>query len=147
MSKAGASMRGARMATAVLLAELLIGLGLGRLALRVYRLAFGDPANQAGVRVLFLSQLASLEERTGRLAEAMMHIEEAIGIEPENPGLCFERGLMWENRGEAGPALADFERSLRLGTDFGAEFRAALQEKIDQLKGAGYSTSTPKSPA
>jgi hypothetical protein len=76
----------------------------------------------------------------------MMHIEEAISIEPENPGLCFERGLMWENRGEAGSALADFERSLRLGTDFGDGFRAALQDKIDQLRGAGFATSVPKSP-
>jgi hypothetical protein len=92
VSKTSTILWGVRMATAILLAELLLGLGLGELALRVYRSAFGDPANEAGVRVLFLSQFASLEERSGRPAEAMMHLEEAIRIEPENAGLCFERG-------------------------------------------------------
>jgi predicted TPR repeat methyltransferase len=57
-----------------------------------------------------------------------------VQSEPNNAFGHFELGVMQERSGQVSAALTSFERSLHLGSDFGQEFRMALQSKISELK-------------
>jgi tetratricopeptide (TPR) repeat protein len=106
-------------------------------ALRLYKLAASTA--RFGLRVshgfssTFVFQLASIQEKMGRLDEAAELLNELLRREPNNASCYFELGLLHEKMGEKELAAANFARSLELGADFGEEFRVALKTRIREL--------------
>jgi tetratricopeptide (TPR) repeat protein len=87
---------------------------------------------------MFVLQIADTYERMGRAGDAIAVINEAIRAEPNEATAAsyyFELASIHENAGEKDSALANFDRALALGTDFGEEFRVDLKARIARLKG------------
>jgi tetratricopeptide (TPR) repeat protein len=82
----------------------------------------------------FSSQLALFHEESNDFDLAIKELSGAIQRGDDTATRYFEIGLLYERKRQFHAAIKNFERALQLGTDFGAEFRLALERKIDALK-------------
>jgi tetratricopeptide (TPR) repeat protein len=107
--------------------------GAGEHALQVARKAIA--ANPAAARARLAEALAL--RMLGRLDEAARSLARAAALDPNDYGVAYETGVARKQQGDAGGALAQFERARVLKPDFFVTQLDALLNLTQALKGAG----------
>jgi tetratricopeptide (TPR) repeat protein len=96
-------------------------------------LAMGQPDTAPIVREIGYWLQARTQYAGGDYAGAVASYGQAIGLNPDNPGPRFERGLAHAALGDHRTALADFEAVLRFGGRWPENVRQAVLDQRDLL--------------